>query len=184
MEIKITTQHILKIIYALAWIIFIGICIDLGGFIFNTFFSLFINPEGAQHFWKETNLAALLKNSTSHFVSITSLMIIATALKALLFYLIVKLLHDKKLSLAQPFNKDVCRFIFNFMYITFGIGLFSLWGSNYTKWLLSLDIPMPSLEELKFGGANVWLFMGVVLLVLAQIFKRGIEIQEENELTI
>jgi hypothetical protein len=30
----------------------------------------------------------------------------------------------------------------------------------------------------------VWLFMSVTLFVIAQIFKRGIEIQTENELTV
>ena len=33
-------------------------------------------------------------------------------------------------------------------------------------------------------GADIWLFMGVTLLVIAQIFKRGIEIQDEHELTV
>ena len=43
---------------------------------------------------------------------------------------------------------------------------------------------MPDIQYLKFGGADVWLFMGIILLVIAQIFKRGVEIQSENELTI
>jgi hypothetical protein len=34
------------------------------------------------------------------------------------------------------------------------------------------------------AGADVWLFMGVTLFVIAQIFRRGIEIQTENELTV
>jgi hypothetical protein len=37
---------------------------------------------------------------------------------------------------------------------------------------------------LHLGGADVWLFMGVILYIIAQIFKRGIEIQAENELTV
>lgn len=43
---------------------------------------------------------------------------------------------------------------------------------------------MPDVRQLSFGGADVWLFMGVTLLVIAYMFKRGIEIQSENELTI
>jgi hypothetical protein len=43
---------------------------------------------------------------------------------------------------------------------------------------------MPDAESLHFGGADVWLFMGVTLFVIAQIFKRGIEIQAENDLTV
>jgi len=43
---------------------------------------------------------------------------------------------------------------------------------------------MPDTQHLHLGGADVWLFMGVILFVIAQIFKRGIEIQRENELTV
>jgi len=43
---------------------------------------------------------------------------------------------------------------------------------------------MPDVQYLRLGGADVWLFMGVTLFVIAQIFKRGIEIQTENELTV
>jgi hypothetical protein len=43
---------------------------------------------------------------------------------------------------------------------------------------------MPELQHLRIGGADVWLFMGVVLYVVAQMFRRGIEIQSENELTV
>jgi hypothetical protein len=43
---------------------------------------------------------------------------------------------------------------------------------------------MPDIENMRLGGADVWLFMGVTLFVIAQIFKRGIEIQTENDLTI
>ena len=45
-------------------------------------------------------------------------------------------------------------------------------------------VEMPDVQHLRIGGSDVWLFMGVILFVIAQIFKRGIEIQTENELTI
>jgi hypothetical protein len=37
---------------------------------------------------------------------------------------------------------------------------------------------------LNLSGADVWLFMGVTLYVIAQIFKKGIELQTESELTV
>lgn len=43
---------------------------------------------------------------------------------------------------------------------------------------------MPDIQSLNLDGSDVWLFMGLILLVIAQIFKKGIEIQTENELTI
>ena len=111
-------------------------------------------------------------------------MIIPAILKAVMFYLIVKILHDKKLNLSQPFNKEVGRFIFNVAYLALGIGLFSHWGTKQTEWLVTQGVQMPTIQHLRIGGADVWMFMSVTLYVIAQIFKRGIEIQSENELTI
>lgn len=65
-----------------------------------------------------------------------------------------------------------------------GIGLFAYAGANYADWLMRQGVTMPDIESLKLGGADVWLFMGIILLVIAQIFKKGIEIQTENELTV
>ncbi len=43
---------------------------------------------------------------------------------------------------------------------------------------------VPELNKLEIGGADVWIFMGIILFVIAQFFKRGLEIQSENDLTI
>lgn len=181
---KISTAQVLKFLYILSWIIFIGLCIEAGGFIFNILFTLFVNPIEAHYFWERVDLSALYKFDPGYFLVETSLMTIAAILKALMFYLIVKILHDKKLNLAQPFNKEVGRFIFLLSYLSLGIGLFSSWGANYARWFEQQGIKMPDIENLRLGGADVWLFMGAVLFIIAQIFKRGIEIQAENELTV
>jgi hypothetical protein len=74
----------------------------------------------------------------------------------------------------------------NFSYLAFGIGLFSYWGNNFSNWLkmVSNDLDSPSLQLIKFEGADVWIFMGVILIIFALIFKKGIEIQSDNDLTI
>jgi len=184
MEIKISTQQILKVLYVLSWIIFIGVCIEAGGFIFNAFFTLVLNPVDAQFFWKEVDLSSLYKYNPGHFLVVTMLMSIVAILKALLFYLIVKILHDKKLNLSKPFNREMGRFIFNVSYLALGLGIFAYSGVNYRGWLVTQKVEMPEIQHLGLGGADVWLFMGVTLYVLAQIFKRGIDIQEENDLTV
>lgn len=184
MEIKITTTQILKILYVLSWIIFVGLCVEAGGFIFNAFFTSVINRIDAKHFWQQVDLSNLYNYDHGYFLVVTFLMIIVSVLRALLFYLIVKILHDKKLNISQPFNKETGKFIFNVAYLSFGIGLFSWWGVKYAEWFSSKGVTMPDVEHLRFGGADVWLFMSVTLFVIAQIFKRGIEIQTENELTI
>lgn len=180
MEIKITSKQVLKVLYVLAWIIFIGVCIEAGSYIFNLFITLAINSDNASYF-QLNNLYAADKSS---YITLLILMTIVGILKALLFYLIVKILWDKKLNVSNPFNKEVGRFIFNVSYLALGTGLFAYCGVNYSQWLVSKEIKMPDIQILGLGGADVWLFMGVTLFVIAHIFKRGIEIQSENELTI
>lgn len=184
MEIRITTSQTLKILYILAWIIFVGVCIEAGGVIFNTFFVMVINPAGAHKFWEGIDLSSLYNYDRGYFFVETLLMCIVGVLRAILFYLIVKILHDKKLNMSQPFSHEVRRFILTVAYLSLGIGLFSRMGVKYAEWFVKNGVKMPDTQYLRLGGADVWLFMAVTLFVVAQIFKRGIEIQTENELTV
>ncbi len=184
MDIKITAAQMLKILYIISWIIFFGLCIEACGIIFNAFATLVLNPEVAKRFWQEIDLSNLYQYDPGHFFATTTIISIVAVLKAILFYLIVRILHDKKLNMLQPFNVEVSRFISNASYLTLGIGLFSWWGVNYSEWMIVKGVNMPGIQHLHLGGADVWLFMGITLLVIAQIFKRGIEIQAENDLTV
>jgi len=184
MEIKITTNQILKILQLLAWIIFIGLCVEAGAIIFNTVITLFINPAGVENFWEGADLSGLYKFDQSHFTVITVIMIIVAVLKAIMFYLIVKLFTDKKLNMSHPFNVELRRFILNLSYLALGIGLFSHSGAEYCAWLAEQGCKKIDLESLHMAGADVWLFMAVILFVIGQIVKRGVEIQAENDLTI
>lgn len=64
---KITTQEILKVLYIFSWIIFVGVCIEAGGFIFNTFFTLVVNPVDAKHFWEGLDLSSLYQHDPGFF---------------------------------------------------------------------------------------------------------------------
>ena len=184
MEIKISTKYLLKILHLLAWIIYVGLCIKAGGIIFNSIYTLAINPGTTQHYWDGINLTDLFKYDRGYFFVEILLMSIAAVLKTFIFYLLIKILHDKKLNMSQPFTEDIRRFISNVSYLSLGIGFFCSWGANYAGWLVKQGVAMPDVHTLQLDGADVWLFMGVTLLVIAQIFKRGMEIQSENELTV
>jgi ABC-type multidrug transport system fused ATPase/permease subunit len=143
-----------------------------------------LNPADAKHLWQEVDLSGLYKHDPGHFFAESLLMSIVAVLRACIFYQIIKILHDKKLNMSQPFSREVGRFIFKLSYLTLLIGMFSLWGVRYAEWLVKQGVKMPDIQYLRLGGADVWLFMSVTLFVIAQIFKRGIEIQTENELTV
>ena len=183
MEIKISTKKILQIVHIVSWVIFIGLCIDAGGFLSNTIYAI-INPVIASRFWGKLDFYALYKNNETSFFTITSIMSIVSVLKALLFYLIIKIVLNKRLDITNPFNMEMQRFIIYVSYLTLGIGLFSHWGANHREWILSKGIQIPALELLQIDGASLWIFMSVTLFIIGQIFKRGVELQQENDLTI
>ena len=178
------TDYFLKALHVVSWIIFIGVSIEAGGFIFNAIFTLFLNPAGAGKFWTEVDISELYIYNQSHYVTLISLMIVAAVLRATMFYTIVKIFYDNKLNLIQPFNETVKRFIVKIAYLALGIGLFSFWGTKFTEGLVKKGVKMPDIQHLRLGGADVCLFMGVALLVIALNFKKGIELQNENDLTV
>ena len=178
------TGYILKALYVLSWIIFIGLCIEAGGFIVNTIATLALTPEGAVKFWKEVDLTALYHHDQSHFVVLASIMIIATVLKALMFYFIVKIFHTKEINLSKPFNEKLRRYVVIIAYLALGIGIFSFWGIKFAGQLVNEGVKLPDILHLRLGGADVWLFMAVTLLAIAFIFKKAVEIQNENDLTV
>jgi len=181
---KISTKQMLNVLYVLSWVIFLGLCIEAGGFIFNAFFTQVLNPVGAKYFWQEIDLSSLYKYDHVAFFTETFVMCAIAVIKAYLFYLIVKILYDKKLNTYQPFNEETGRFVLKVSYVSLLIGSISWCGCEFTEWLVRQGVVMPDIQYLRLSGGDVWLLMGVTLFVIAQIFQRGIEIQTENDLTI
>ncbi|TCD26257.1 DUF2975 domain-containing protein [Pedobacter psychrodurus] len=185
MEIKITTNQILKVLQILSWIIFIGLCVEAGGILVNTIITSFINPNDVRNFWDGADyLSSVYKFDQGYFLVITVVMIIVAVLKAIMFYLILKLFIEKKLSISQPFSIELKRFILKQVFLALGIGFFAHLGGKYTMWLTAQGVATADIQSLNMDGADVWFFMAVVLFIIVQVVNRGIEIQQENDLTI
>lgn len=180
MKIKINSSEIINILKLTSWVIFIGLCIDAGSYLFTGFYTMFINPENEDFL----HLSPLFRYDPGNYLVILLHMLIISIMKVIIFFLIIKLLDEKKLNFSQPFNKEITRFIFRTSYLSFGIGIFSFFGMKYFEWIKSKGVSLPDLSLLGLASGDVWLFMAVILLIIAHILKRGIEIQTENELTI
>lgn len=178
------TDLLLKGLHIISWIIFVGVCIEAGGVLTNTIYTVFFNPDFANKFWNHSDLSVLFRFNQVSFVTLTSLMSIVALLKATLFYIIIKIFHDKKLDFNNPFNATLGKYIVNIAYCAIGIGLFSKWGSDLCEWIANNQVSIPSIQKLNLGGADVWFFMGFVIFIFAKIFKKGIELQTENDLTV
>lgn len=179
------TKQLLNVLQVLSWIIFVGLCIDAGSFLLNVFFAWF-NPSVLPRLMlaNQVDLSDLLKHNPRYFTMLVLFMSVAAILKATLFYRIILLFQNKQLDMALPFTHQMGRFMVRLSYLALLIGLVSWTGIKYIGWLVASGVQMPDTYHLSLNGGDVWLFMGVTLLVLAQIFKRGIELQSENDLTI
>ena len=178
------TKQMLRILHVLAWILFVGLGIEAGGFIVCAFFAI-VNPDVVKNLWlwQDVDLSGLFPYR-QHFLEITVLMSITGVLKAILFYLVVTILYDRKLDSPQPFSPRLGRFLSRIAYLSLLIGLCCLVGSAYAEYLVTQGVRLPDIRQLRLDADDVWLFMGLTLLVIAQIFKRGVAIQSENELTV
>lgn len=184
MKFKINIRQSLNILHVLSWIIFIGLCIEAGSCLFSASYTLLRNPANAATFIGKHDLSGLYAYGRGHFVAETLLICIVLMIKAYLFYLIVTFLYEKKLNISQPFNRELGRFMIQASYLALATGLLTWCGAKYTEWLIKQGVKMSDIQLSHLGGADVWLFMSVTLFVIAQVFKKGIEIQSENELTI
>ncbi|WP_347922052.1 DUF2975 domain-containing protein [Pontimicrobium sp. SW4] len=167
----------LKII---AWVIFVGLCIEAGGLIVNFFFSLY-NPEFIPNLYNKLDLSKLYERSKWLFFGMYSFLLLITILKAFLFYLVVKLVT--KMNLSKPFNGLVSRHISLISYYTFSIGLISYIALKTLKSLHYYEYKLSMHYQFATDG-RAFILMAAVIYVIAVIFSKGVEYQKELEDTV
>ncbi len=174
------SNFIWKALKVITWIIFSGFCIQTGALVFNFIYSLF-KPIATYNLYTGLNLAALYQQSIVNYTFLFSFAIIISALQAYLFYLVIKIF--KKLNFVKPFSEEISIYISTISYYAFSIGLLSVIAHQYTKKLIHRGYDVNSIEQFWDSG-SVYLLMAAIFFVVAMIFKRGIEIQQENDLTV
>ncbi|MGF1557152.1 DUF2975 domain-containing protein [Paucihalobacter sp.] len=175
-----TNNFVFRGLHIVAWIIFIGLCIEAGGLIVNFFFSLF-KPESIQNLYQKLDLSEMYEDSKMAFFGIYSFILSISILKAFLFYIVIRLMH--KMDLTKPFNTFVSNQILQISYFTITIGLFSYIAKQMTKNLMHHGFVTDGLNQF-WADSQAFILMGAVIYIIATIFKKGVDIQNENEFTI
>lgn len=88
-----------------------------------------------------------------------------------------------KMDLTKPFNTFVSNQIMQISYFTLSIGLFSLIARQLTERLMHQGFVIDSLNQF-WADSEAFILMGAVIYIIATIFKKGIELQDENDLTV
>lgn len=167
-------------LYIVAWLIFVGLSIEAGGLIVNFFFSLY-KPEFVQNLYEKLDLSEIYKSSRLAFFGIYSFILTISILKAFLFYIVIRLMQ--KMDLSKPFSTFVATQIKLISYYTISIGLLSSIASQFARYLMHHGFVTDNLNRFWTDG-QAFILMGAVIYIIATIFKKGVDIQDENDLTV
>jgi hypothetical protein len=176
---KTKTETILGVSKFLALLGGIGYSILCGSQLL-TLVSSFINPEWAKHTYEaDLNLFRIRESGIGFYFYAMCLTIAVSALKALIWYVVFDLLT--KLRLQTPFSMEVEKKLESIAYL-----LLCTWLVSDIFWKIYMyylkEATGIQLQANKSG--DEYLFMAAIIYIISQIFKRGIEIQEENQLTV
>ncbi len=175
-----TNNFIFIVLQIVAWIIFVGLSIEAGGLLVNFIFSIY-KPEIVSHLYQKLDLSEMYAQSKWVFFGMYSFILFIAILKAVLFYVVIVLVT--KIDLAKPFSSFVAKQISQICYYTFSIGLISYIARQIAKYLEHHNYDISILNQF-WVDSQAFILMAAVIYIIATIFKKGIDIQNENELTV
>ncbi|PHS04188.1 MAG: hypothetical protein COA88_13990 [Kordia sp.] len=175
-----TNNFVFKGLKIVTWIIFIGLCIEAVSLIVNFIFNLY-NPELVQNQYQKLDLSDMYEQNKGAFFSMYTFIFIISTLKALLFYVVIKLVS--KINLSKPFNRLVSRLISIISYFTLLIGLISFSARHTAK---NLELHGYNIDMLStfWTDSQAFILMAAVIYIIAVIFSKAVENQEELEETV
>lgn len=171
---------VFKGLHIVAWIIFIGLCIEAGGLFINFIFNTY-NPSFIPKLYQKLDLQEIYENSKPAFFGLYFFILVTAILKAYLFYIVIRLMYT--LDLKNPFTKFVSNQFFLLSYLILVIGILSFTGRQFAKNVSHQGYDIT-------GAAGFWvdsqafILTGAIMYIIATIFSKGVEIQAENELTV
>lgn len=175
-----TNKSVFMSLRIVAWLIFVGLSIEAGGLIVNFIFSLY-KPEFVQNLYQNLDLSEMYNQSKWAFYQMYSFILLISILKVYLFYIVIKLVS--KFNLSKPFNSFVSEQITQISYYTFSIGLISYIAQQSAQNLMHQGFIINNLNQF-WADSQAFILMAAVVYIIATIFKKGIDIQNENDLTI
>jgi len=175
-KVKSRTETVLVIMNVLAWVAFIGLLIKLGSILISYGVS-WVNPEAARNLYKKLNLHELREYSFWHYSVAVSFTVAIWSTKAYIASIAINILS--KINLANPFTIEVSKKLDNISYSLLGIWITSTLANGHNAWLSKST----GIQGTDFTSGEL-IFMAGLVFIITQVFKRGVELQSENDLTV
>jgi hypothetical protein len=174
------SNFVFIVLHIVAWMIFVGLCIEAGALIVNFVYSLF-KPEIIAYLYEKLDLSDMYARSKWAYFGMYSFIMVISVLKAIMFYIVIRLLM--KLDLSKPFSSFVSEQITLISYFTFSIGILSYIARQTAKNLLHRGYEIDQLDRF-WVDSQAFILIAAVIYVIATIFKKGIELQNDQDLTV
>lgn len=178
------TSVILTILHVMLWIVFIGLCIQTGVSMFSYvltnyahYMKLPADHWAMKHLNSGHELAEVYHYGFYHFSILGAFLIILLSLKASIAHYFIKI--SLELKLDKPFTLSTYKHLGSISLIAFWGGILAVLASAYSQWLGKKGVAIQT-----DWSYQEFLFFSAVMYVLAQVFKKGAELQSESELTI
>lgn len=175
---KSKTEKILIVLHVLSWVAMVGYAVNLGSQVIS-FGVSFMNPVASKKIYGVTqNLLSLRQYNLQYYMGVMSFVITLSGMYVMLWYQVILLLS--KLNIQNPFTIQVSEKLEQIAHLLLSIWIVGFIGENYVEWVSKrmgeqIDI---------INAPNEFLFTAGIVYIISQVFKRGIEIQEENQQTI
>jgi len=175
MSMKLKTETIVNTMFFFVWFVCIGLLVKAGALLIPYGLSIF-NEQAAKDLYKGMTLFAFMDFSFIQYSMLVFYKVFLLCVQAYIAFQLTELLRD--FNLASPFNDQVVKLMEKICIAIIFVWFIVLLHNIHLK-ILEKTVGLESnyLET----GSLIWLGM---VYVLAQIFRRGIEIQSDNEYTI
>jgi hypothetical protein len=173
---KSKTATLLNVLNVLAWIAFLGLMVKAGAIIISYCVSL-SNVEGTRNLYDGMDMHSLRQYSFWHYTLSVAFLVSLTIIEGYIAFLVTKILS--RIRMSSPFTHDISNLMQRVSYYLLGTWIIAMAYNIHTLWLMKR---INGLQIATVPGEFI-LMVGIVF-VFAQIFRRGVEIQSENELTV
>ncbi len=173
---KTRTTQILAIMNVIAWMAFIGYAINAGAILTSYVVSWF-NPNASKNMYLQLNKNVLEQYSFLQYTMSISFMFAILCIKAQIALLVTRVLG--KVNLENPFKTRVALALEKISYLLITIATLAFLANAHTDWLQKRT----GIEGDKLTTQEILVTAGLVFII-SQIFRRGVELQAESDLTV
>jgi hypothetical protein len=173
---KTRTGQVLAVMHVLAWVAFIGFLINAGAILVSTGVSL-VNADAAKDLYRGLDLSHLRQMNWFYYMWAISLMLAIPVMKAMIWLLVIRILSV--LTPEDPFKMEVAQKLERISYLLLGTWIVGMVGNVKHSWFAKITGELPGVDV-----SEEFIFMAGLVFIISQVFKRGVEIQSENDLTV